>query len=401
MPQIIMREAENIRYVHITPEKEVLVVCPLVGGSTIGTDNTCKSVKEMQRFFGKESNAEELRASGKHMVTRYIDSIGHDLEILRLLRPLFKHSDAEHSALIERKTGRQEHARKYVAALVRMASDNELGCLSGNYPRHPSAIRAIVSTTPTNLGSMLLCPESIDTLTRFDHMATFSLNRGGGPDTFAHQLRVAVEQGAPSGAASQNPVDRLKASAAERFGDGRFEFGAFRSALAADVSAMFGVDVALTCERGEIEGVMAMDGDEPAEDFVAPLLQLSQIDLDHAGAAASPLASVPSGCRAIVVQIYLGIVGLYARAHHGYSGDLGATLEGDARAHARAITAATGRPDPESSVLAYLAASCGVPAAVKADAARLARLLNECWLTIKDSPHFDEFCLIFPGLQFD
>ena len=394
MPQVHLREAERERYVHITSDdKEVLVMCPLVGGSTIGTDNTCQSVKEMAKFFGKTNGSDENRESGVHKVTRYAETVGHDVEILQKLRPLFKHSDMAHAALIEQKTSRQARAQKYAAALLRMTqSDNELNCLSGNYPTHPPTVKTVMSRSPTNLGSMLLCPSSTDSYTRFDHMASFRLSRNNSDSGFPAQLRSAVANTGSAG--SQNPMDRLKAKASERYGtSSQFDWAAFKTSVTGDISSLFGMQVSLEKSREDVENTMGMDGDEPAAEWVEGLVGLAEVDLSHVDVCA-PLATVSSSYKATLLQIFLGIVGLHAKAHHGFTADLGRTLEQNAQAHARAIATKAASQSPETDVISYLVASCGVPSSINADADKLTRLANECWLTVKGSPHFDEFCLI-------
>ena len=146
-------EREHNRYLLVTPDtKELLVLCPIVGGTFIGTDNTCKSVKEMQTFFAKEHDSEEKRNSCVHYLSRYIEALQMDEDILSKLRPLFTGlEDAAHSALLQSKGQRREQAGKFKAALQRVQRDPELNVLSGSYPHHPAAVKAIMSMSPRAL----------------------------------------------------------------------------------------------------------------------------------------------------------------------------------------------------------------------------------------------------------
>ena len=225
-------EREVARYFLVTPDShELLVLCPIVGGTFIGTDNTCKSVKEMQTFFAKEHNAEEKRDSCAHRLDRYIEAIQMDEEILHMLRPLFSLPDDAHAALLAAKVQRREQAGKFKAALLRMQADSALDVLSGSYPHHPAAVKTVMSAPPHSLCAMLLCPSSLDSYTRFDHMAAFRLRRSGN-NRFSDRLRSALSNAAGSGGAPQDPVAMLEAAVTAQFGTAVFDFPALVDFLA-------------------------------------------------------------------------------------------------------------------------------------------------------------------------
>ena len=69
---------------------------------------------------------------------------------------------------------------------------------------------------------MLLCPRSLDSYIRFDHMASFKLRRAG--SHFADKLRSALSSGGSGAAASQDPQARLEEAVTAQFGTAAFEF---------------------------------------------------------------------------------------------------------------------------------------------------------------------------------
>ena len=51
--RILLTEPSTPRYLMVNPETNTIhILMPVVGGQTIGTDNTCKSVHSLQEFFG-------------------------------------------------------------------------------------------------------------------------------------------------------------------------------------------------------------------------------------------------------------------------------------------------------------------------------------------------------------
>lgn len=44
-------EPKTAEYLHIDSHNRVHLLLPIVGGESIGIDNTCKTVMEMQAFF--------------------------------------------------------------------------------------------------------------------------------------------------------------------------------------------------------------------------------------------------------------------------------------------------------------------------------------------------------------
>lgn len=52
--RIPLTEPTFCRYIYINPDTNIVhLMMPVVSGTSIGLDNTCKSVASLQEFFGK------------------------------------------------------------------------------------------------------------------------------------------------------------------------------------------------------------------------------------------------------------------------------------------------------------------------------------------------------------
>ncbi|TIE23148.1 SidC, partial [Legionella pneumophila] len=81
MIELPLREPRNPRYLYIGPDNTLHVFMPIVGGTSIGTDNTCKAVYSLQEFFGKGSNS-NLQTTLKSELLAYQEALEHDLGLL-------------------------------------------------------------------------------------------------------------------------------------------------------------------------------------------------------------------------------------------------------------------------------------------------------------------------------
>ena len=88
-----------------------------------------------------------------------------------------------------------------------------------------------------------------------------------------------------------------------------------------------------------------------------------------------------------------GLVCIYARVHHGYDGDLGELLDRDAQNAAERLIA--GSHAGEAAFVDVLVSQFSLPSTLNGPAAvdELSKLLRDCWTTVGDSPHYDEFAI--------
>lgn len=100
--RIPFREPISARYLYIDPKNNrVHVLVPLVSGTEIGLDNTCKAVYALQEFFGKSLDAKAVSILSS--LRSYQEALQFDIGLL-----------GEDSALMEEKTLRLEQVERYI-----------------------------------------------------------------------------------------------------------------------------------------------------------------------------------------------------------------------------------------------------------------------------------------------
>ncbi len=156
-----LHEPTSADYVFIGEDGFVHLLLPIVGGETIGLDNTCQSAVELKTFFygshGKKSCDVVLR--------EYAAALLLDIEFLSVsgLDP----------ALLKTKQGRRNQIIGY-QLLLREVGDN-FTALSGSYPSYPEGVTHLLRRK-TNCFSMRLSTSPEDLALRLE-VPTFSLAR--------------------------------------------------------------------------------------------------------------------------------------------------------------------------------------------------------------------------------
>ena len=124
---------------------------PIVSGTTIGLDNTCKAVYGLQEFFDKGNNATK-KSSLKGELMAYQDALKHDINLVEA-----------HSALGQSKQERLTQIEAYLTVLSHLEQHKELDCLSAGYPTYPRPLEGLMQDrAASNLYSMVLRPEEED-----------------------------------------------------------------------------------------------------------------------------------------------------------------------------------------------------------------------------------------------
>ncbi len=72
---------------------------PLIGGDTIGLDNTCKTMLELQTFFNGDSHAKPPRLSALTVLMNYQEHLKNDIDKLIMSVP------SGHLLLVTKKKG--------------------------------------------------------------------------------------------------------------------------------------------------------------------------------------------------------------------------------------------------------------------------------------------------------
>ena len=155
-----LNEPLSARYLYVSPENIVHIFMPIVSGTTIGLDNTCKAVYALQEFFNKGS-ASDKTTGLKTELLAYKEALVSDISFLGSQSPL---------ALQKQERLRQIDA--YLQVLAAVAVHQELDCLALPFPSYPIPLENIMQDRDTsNLYSMVLHPEEQD-----DYLRSESVN---------------------------------------------------------------------------------------------------------------------------------------------------------------------------------------------------------------------------------
>lgn len=147
-----LKEPLSAKYLHISPANIVHVFMPIVSGTNIGLDNTCKAVYALQEFFGKGSNSNP-KASLKVELLAYKEALESDISLL----------GADSSLLSQQKQERLTQIDGYLDVLASMEKHPELNCLNSGFPRYPRPLEDLMQNrTNSNLYSMVLRPTEED-----------------------------------------------------------------------------------------------------------------------------------------------------------------------------------------------------------------------------------------------
>jgi hypothetical protein len=128
---------------------------PIVGGTSIGTDNTCKAVYSLQEFFGKGSN---LKTTLKGELLAYQQDLEYDLSLLEAQTPL-----------AQQKQERLVQIKAYLEVLKHLEQHKELNCLNSGFPRYPRPLESMMQNRErANVYSMILRPTAEDGYLRLE-----------------------------------------------------------------------------------------------------------------------------------------------------------------------------------------------------------------------------------------
>ena len=145
--KLSLKEPLQARYLYVSPDNVVHVLMPVVSGTNIGLDNTCRAAYSLCAFFGKVSESNQ-KDTLKCELLAYKEALESDLILLgagALLGTPKKERLTQIDALLE--------------IVMLLEKHPELNCLNDVYPRYPRPLEAIMQDRATsNLYSMVLRP---------------------------------------------------------------------------------------------------------------------------------------------------------------------------------------------------------------------------------------------------
>lgn len=155
------QEPKSADYIYIDDQNKVHVLIPIVGGETIGLDNTCKTAMEFQAFFfGKDK-----KKSALYVLENYQKNLVKDIELL--------HEMSIFSKMMAQKEERLEQINEYITLLKKV--DNCFTNPNEPFPALPEAVHSLFEKQ-NNCFTMHLSPKIPDHIMRTRY-PTFSLKR--------------------------------------------------------------------------------------------------------------------------------------------------------------------------------------------------------------------------------
>ena len=320
--KIPLTEPTAPRYIYVNPKTNQLhLLMPLVSGTDIGLDNTCKSVFAVQEFFGKSREVHQRAVLDE--LTAYQTALELDISLLE--------NNAELKAP---KQQRLKQIKEYLDAINTVLASKVLEDLSKALPSYPEPLQQIMTAEDSNVHSMLLRPVALHLSIRFVN-PVFSVERNG-ESTFYNALTntykgittipgarariVAAVLASPSGLS--NPVD----------------FPGLQKELNAAFKRQFGMDMdfskssdgkALT--REFIDDAMLYDDSNPATsgNYIDCLLHYCA--QDYFASLVEPVfySAKHADDLSIMTQFFMAHVNIYCRANKLSSVNFGAVLETD------------------------------------------------------------------------
>lgn len=399
MLTIYFREPAAPRYIYINPDNnQVHLMVPIVGGTDIGTDNTCQSAIALQQFFGKNAGAHHEKKSALDELGRYLRALQFDISMMEVDTPLKR-----------RKQERAIQIQNYITQVQIIQSRAELNSLSGAFPSYPAPVQELLSRR-NNIYSMVLHPRYPDSYLRSVN-PVFSVDRTGA-QRFYHDLTraYAVLEIPPQ----QSPKDRLIHAALNALPSARIDFAAIQATLTTQTQALFGVTVDFNQDntgapltKDYID--LSLGGpSESVSDYVETLINCCAGTLwDTLPTSPFIVPNTQSGKEtlSIVTQFFLGQVNIYCYANQLSLENFGRIIDGNAELSRQIPQVAKRALETGQSVEAALFGFINtnqrlfhlVRPLQAEEMTNIQRRFTSQYITIKDSPHFDEFMVFDSG----
>lgn len=416
MIELPLREPRNPQYLYIGPENTLHVFMPIVGGTSIGTDNTCKAVYSLQAFFGKGSNS-NLKTTLKSELLAYQEALEYDLSLLEALTPLAK-----------QKQERLMQIKAYLEVLRHLEQHEELNCLNSGFPSYPRPLESMMqSRESANVYSMILRPTEEDGYLRLEaanpvfSVAHKSVARNI-TATVSPLQKALIQAYSPlnleaKGLKIQAMRETMKQSGISR---APVDFGRLRDAFQKRLKALMGdesIDVTRTpdgdlVDQAYLDKAMVFNAQTTTpQEYMNALLGFCVPQL-FATTLESPFDTLESAERwSVATQFLLGVINIHGVTqeylnpetnwgrildeHPDLSQSLAQTL-----AEAQQI-----KDSIESVCLAWInahAQELGLKTSFSPkDLAQIKEDFATLYTQIEDSPHFDEFLLFHSEQQGD
>jgi len=390
-----LTEPTNPRYIYINPKtNQVHILMPIVSGTEIGLDNTCKSVFALQEFFGKTLDINQRAVLDE--LTAYKKGLEFDMGLLD-----------DNSAITTQKEERLLQINQYISAVDAVLQSDVLDPLKLVFPEYPSAVQEIMKKENANLHSMVLRPTEKDSFLRFVN-PVFSVERNG--RSVLYDTLSQAYQGVLS---LQSAKTRLCASVlASPAGQGN-DFAGIQQVLTEETTKQLKLktpvdythtnDNNIPVTKAFIDGILGSDEANPAtaEEYIDMLLSTCAPELFNTLAESPFYTRNNAEELSIITQFFLGGVNIYCDIHSISTANFGKVLDSSEplseELAAMVLSIYTGA-SIEDALLDFMnehSQDFGLERAfTPVDRAQIKSQFTQNYSEIKKSPHFDEFILL-------
>ena len=390
--KIPLTEPTCSRYVYINPKtNQVHLLMPIVSGTEIGLDNTCKSGFALQEFFGKTQNVNQ-RAVRDELIA-YQNALEFDIGLL---------DDKDIKA---KKEERLLQIQQYIEAIDVLLKSDGLNSLNLVSPEYPSDLQAIMKKDNANLHSMVLCPKIKDNWLRFVN-PVFSVNRDG-----RGELYQTLSEAYKGVTTLPNTKTRFINSMLEIYAkEEQKNFEALQRMLTKQTLNQFKVTVDFYHTSDKTEVTQALmdefigsdeDNLSTANAYIDMLLEVCARELFN-NLPDSPFYTRKDAEElSIITQFFLANVTIYCYANQKSTVNFGKILD-DSQAlseeAAGIVLSITQGDSIEDALLDFVNRHVQdfglLRTLTTSDKAQIKRKFTECYNIIKEAPHFDEFILL-------
>lgn len=383
------------RYIYINPvSNKVHLMMPVVSGTEIGLDNTCKSVSSLMEFFGKSTDA--TRKTAYDELIAYKAALEFDMSLI-----------AYESELKAKKEERLEQINCYIVSIETVQKSDVLTGLTTAFPTYPQPLQRLMQEQDTNLYSMVLRPENMDSWLRFVN-PVFSVKREG--DSLFFQ-RLQQDYKSIDFSALPNAKARLYTAVLASL-DGSFDFEKIQRVLTQESKKLFKVDINFhkdmenkTVTKDYVDDIMFRDESTPpvtASEYIEDLIGLCAPRLFDT-IEQSPFYCVKTAEElSVLTQFFLGILNIHCFSNKSTTANFGAVLDASENLSkeitALISSALTRGSNIEEVLLNYVDANSVAFGLTKelasCDMGDIKKKFTEQYAQIKESPHFDEFIVL-------
>lgn len=332
-----MQEPMAPKYLYINPKTNVVhLLIPIMSGTEIGLDNTCKSVYSLQEFFGLLGTNQQSAAS--RMLKNYQGALAFDI----------KYSPISAEKIL--KEQRLVQINSYLSLLQKIQEEKQITVpLKLPFPAYPAVLESLMQAQDVNLYSVILRPKEQDVQLRSTAISpVFSAHH----DTLVDGQRIkkksslyeTLSESYEGLVFTPKSKEQLIARVLAKCVGSSVNFELIRAMLTQEVKAYLGIEVSFKQTQGNhyrpsapvnqayIDGELMINAEYPAthQDYINALLEYCTPNLFD-NAEDSPFYLVDNKEKlSIVTQFFLAELNITCREEDVAETNFGQVLEANA-----------------------------------------------------------------------